>query len=430
MKAMDLLELIGEVNDHYIEDAREIHPRSRKISPVKLILIAAAIVTLLAGCTYAVLRLQNLKMGQVVQSMGNVGYEPAAPAQGPRDVISLQGYVGSPNYLAAKEWLEFMENYDPDHKIKDTVEAHLFQAPEAYSFYGCYTQEMVDRVEEICRKYHLNPLGDLWQDEPEVIYQALGIEDVTGSANRADHGFYFADGSFHLSGEFSELVDSGRVVYDFNSFKKSSFASGYTIVSAVEDFQQWEYTTADGSQVLLARSPTRALILSDREESFESVSIVSWLTEMVDRRTLEQIADSFDFAFQTQAVDREAAEVRERKNKEATEAEAEARRKLIQAQTKVHGSYRDQIMEWMVTGRMHEIYYALYDLTGDGEPELLYSNQEHREKDLAGVYGIVDGKVTLLFSEETSMTEEARALLDRYAEAEAEWKPITEFPLE
>lgn len=321
MNAMDLLDILGDVEDRYIEEAAQ--PRKRPWrSKARVLLIAALVAALLAGCTYAVMKMQDLKIGQIVQPPAILWAGETAPTEPPQDVISLQGYAGSPNYLAAQEWFAFTENYDPDNKLKNTVEASLFRAPEAYSSYNCYTQEMVDKVEEICRKYDLEPMGKLWQDDDtEYICKALGIEGITsqyeGLDVQTDYGFYFADGSFHFSGEIGGVAepDSGRVFFDFNSLKKTSFANGTTTVNSIEDYRQWEYTTAQGVKALLALSPGRGLILVDREDEFVSVSVVPAFYDfdappIVDKGAMERIADSFDFTYQTKEVDKEAAEAR------------------------------------------------------------------------------------------------------------------------
>lgn len=111
MTNLELLELIGSVRDQYIIEAQS-HRAPRKAkrrSPWKLILMAAALAVLLTGCAYAVMRLQDLKIGTYNPEplfAGETFLEEALN----QDSMSLQGFAGSPGYLAAKEWLEYQES--------------------------------------------------------------------------------------------------------------------------------------------------------------------------------------------------------------------------------------------------------------------------------------------------------------------------------
>ena len=66
-----------------------------------------------------------------------------------------------------------------------------------------------------------------------------------------------------------------------------------------DDYEQWEYTTADGVPLLLALGPSKALILADTEESFVTVNVLGdWAmgTFDISREDLEEIAEGFHFS--------------------------------------------------------------------------------------------------------------------------------------
>ena len=79
---------------------------------------------------------------------------------GELDKISLQGFAGSPNYQAAKEWMDFLDSYDVDKAILNSLsneEVNSFS--DEYYSYTCYTDEMAKKIDEICRKYGLQKQG-------------------------------------------------------------------------------------------------------------------------------------------------------------------------------------------------------------------------------------------------------------------------------
>lgn len=71
------------------------------------------------------------------------------------DMISLAGTEGSPEYEADVEWQKFLDSYDTDESILASVGSGTTGFEEKYGEYLCYSQEMADKIEEICEKYGL-----------------------------------------------------------------------------------------------------------------------------------------------------------------------------------------------------------------------------------------------------------------------------------
>ena len=66
--------------------------------------------------------------------------------------LSVTGPEGSRNQLASQEWFDYKQTCD--------IAPENFNKPEAYADYmGIYSQEMLDKLDEICRKYDLKLAG-------------------------------------------------------------------------------------------------------------------------------------------------------------------------------------------------------------------------------------------------------------------------------
>ncbi|MDO5401388.1 MAG: leucine-rich repeat protein [Eubacteriales bacterium] len=307
MTSLQLLNAIGDIESKYILEAQAVRvPRPRRrASKWKVLLIAAAMAVLLAGCTYAVLKLQDLKIDEYTPTVPN--RENAA-----HDVISLQGYAGSPGYLAAKEWRAFKAGLDPEGQPG-------FQAADEYYAYSCTSQEMVDKVDVLCEKYGLQLLGQSVHRELShyELFPALGIEDIFRPGSTLETaltgGYYYTDGSFQLSGtaKFTEEAADWPYPMDFRlrCVKKQSFDAACLDIGQIADYDQWEYTAASGQNALLALGPAYGLILVDNGDSFLTVAILNAHVEdglngaqQMTRENLQALADDFDLRLKTSPV--------------------------------------------------------------------------------------------------------------------------------
>ncbi len=77
------------------------------------------------------------------------------------DVITLGGIAGTPEYSACGEWIAFLDGYDTDEAILSEIGNGFAGLGEYELVYNCYTQDMVDKVDEICGKYELSKLQAL-----------------------------------------------------------------------------------------------------------------------------------------------------------------------------------------------------------------------------------------------------------------------------
>ncbi|MGM9659903.1 MAG: hypothetical protein ACI3WQ_04835, partial [Faecousia sp.] len=217
MKAMDLLVGFGSVKDSFVIGAEEFRQGKQKaqikrLSTRKAWLIAAviALMLLLVGCAVVyVLRMQDLQVGEysfyVPTEYDENGNVIPVESQEPITLLSLQGT----NMEALAEWVAFTNAYDQDGTIaleadKATKAGTPWDIPENYHLtYGCYSQEMVDKLNEIVEKYDLKLLSSyipLNYYENSVLLNSLGLNGLV-YANPSVQVEYW-DGDFHLEGTF------------------------------------------------------------------------------------------------------------------------------------------------------------------------------------------------------------------------------------
>ena len=327
MKQMDILKSLGNVKDAYVIGAEEFRQgkhqtQVKHVSNKRLWLIAAivALMLLLVGCVAYFYNLKDLVvidhtidiiaeteayspeegMGETSQPTAPVSTSPMVAEQ----VLSLHGYEGSHSYNALQEWLAYVNDYihqNPEVRFSDD-----FQRPDAYTKYPCFTQEMVDKVDEICNKYGLHLLGKSTFIMDEAGMEASGLSGVL-SENAMPcclYGHLYQDGSFVASGEL-EISDGYQktVQFQMNNIKKDAFYTTHLGLNNIEDYIQWNYVTLDGYNALLALNNRMGLIVVENETRFISI-IVDEVpdADMVftglpkEKQFLERICDCFVFS--------------------------------------------------------------------------------------------------------------------------------------
>lgn len=316
MTAMELLETIGSIKDKYVLEVYCNKASSqRHISIRRTLLIAAVImlVLLLVGCTAVyVLNLQNMKIGSYSNTIPTCEAESIGSIVS-SDMISLQGYAGTPNYNAALEWQQFLEAYDQDGELLKKADTDDFQVPMEYMSYNCYTQEMKDEIDALCQKYGLELLGSAYF--PDNVYQMfmnLGIDTIVAEYTVAQFslysGYYYQNGTFSLEGDATLLYENSpwpySITFQYRCVMKNAFDGVSLAVGDIEDYDQWNYTLADGTETLIAISSEKALMIVDKEDYFVTINILNpYIRDIqqgevhMDRAAMEAFADSFGFAY-------------------------------------------------------------------------------------------------------------------------------------
>lgn len=211
------------------------------------------------------------------------------------NTISLSGYQGSPEAEALREWNEFLENYDTDHKILDKLGNDVFVAEgrDDWSMYSVYSYEMGEKLDEIANKYGLklhNEVNIINRDE--LMYRVGGnfMDTVKGGA------YIYEDGTFHFEGDM-ELDGYGTIGFQLVRKVKGTFDESYLNIGQSGDYEEWQYITSCGEPVLLEMGLYQtSLIFADYEECFISVNVLAGIENGLIKEDLQNLADQIDFS--------------------------------------------------------------------------------------------------------------------------------------
>ena len=409
--------------ENILTAASEVSPagkeiRMKRTNWKKTLLIAAmiSIMVFLMGCAVVVFTLQDLKIGEyrihrgdILDSEGNIVKEFYTV----KDVISLQGIKNSPSQMAAQEWHEFESNYDKDNKLLDEADRNPMEVSHDYDAYFVYTQEMVDKIDEIAAKYDLKLAGEfagVQRENPDIIYDSLGISGLIKPDAKAvlefAGGYFYACGNFNADFSLTLTEEerawdreiSGSVRYCGKEYLDTVFAH----ISEVDDFEQWTYKLSDGKEVLIVTGDEAARILCDTEEAFISVwlktvycdenNVVSCLS----KRDVEKIADAMDFTIIPQKPDMKEAQRRIDEAFVEWKAEQAALMETNDDPFAPKDSYAEKIQSVMDNGvDPNQFYYALYDVNGDGIEDLFLGGEQ---ESFGAVYTMHNGVTYMLLS--------------------------------
>ena len=385
MNSMDIMTGLNGVRDSFIvetEAFRQGKRKARGLPKRKLWLIAAvvALALLLVGCAVVyVLRLRDLKVGEyrytaltVYDENGEAVPVPTHPLQ---TVLSTQGA----NQQALMEWREYCQEYEQDNPVDESEKAEI---PEQYRWwpYGCYSWDMVQKLESIAAKYDLKLLSskvDCESYESNVLFEALGVEKVFNGSCEYGSASFHPEGLFDLSLSFT--LNNAQWPYtnyaDYHYSEKVYFEPDVVVMSDFDNAVQWAYTRKNGRNVLLAMNHEKAFVFADSADAFITVSLASFKwngAEKVEmpRAVLEEIAERFDFDIQPHPADMTQVQQLQADAQVAYEAE---RAQSAQARyTQGYESYIQNRLDHMSSDYDRgTMYYSLYDLNGDGIQELL-----------------------------------------------------------
>ncbi len=326
MKAMDLLVGLNTVRDAYVQDAQKFRQGKSqpKRLPVRKLWLAAALIALsllLVGCAVVyVLRMQDMKIGEKNMTqeewIGPSG-EYAPSTQWTITELSLQGYNGSPEQLALREWLDFKMRYDSDGTLMKENNRNDSGVPAQYYItYDCYTFEMVDKLNEILEKYQLNALG-AWihfrRWEEQLLYKALQIDNLCQPGIQVEkmEGYFSPEGSFHTEFWQSLEGEQEQRVVAYTYARDGYFYPYYSVIGDIDAWEQWHYATLAGTDVLLATCENALVIICDRGDGIIHITTENKMAnapydntaEPMTREKAEMIADSFNYSIFPQPCD-------------------------------------------------------------------------------------------------------------------------------
>ena len=341
MNSKDLIQSMNYVGDDLVNEAEcgKFRSCAQTAKPVrgrfsKPLLIAALIglMVFLMGCAVYVLKMQDLNLGQEEitsdvfndDTMEYLGQETYT-----QEVFTLAGLDGTAGYLAARDWYEFKQSYDPDYKILDALNNNYPDFPAEYGAYGLYSQEMKDQLDAILTKYGLKPAGARLEFRTlRNMLSALGIEKFQSTKNQiiinVAYGNCYENGNFALSLDFAfpdaeeNELDATWGMLRWN--RADCFSDDLFAIRQTGDWKEWNYTTASGNDVLIIRSPSdwRGWILCKRTDGIMSLQVEAradlwnnvdgktWADELfLTDKQMEQLADAIDFGIQPRIATRE-----------------------------------------------------------------------------------------------------------------------------
>ncbi len=504
MTGKDLLIGLGDVGHKYYEEAEKetIAGKQKRRTFKRTLLVAAviALTALLVGCAvvYA-LRLQDMSIGTetYTQTFDDDGKYLDEPVEKTRDVLTLFGHSGDNIQKATAEWFAFLETYDPDGALMDNNPDHA-EIPNQYEYtYDCYTPEMVAKVDEIAAKYDLKLLEE-WLPfqayQSDIFLEESGIGSFvlpdSGAEITRISGMHYPPYNFDMDFELStDKLDTrlwGSIVYARKDYFPRAFPGGMDL----SQFEQWDHTAPDGTPLLLALSskgrgyiiaePENAMLILNFDGNF-SGSAYPAADEIITKEQLEAVAELFDYSIKPEILDRTAVE----KQLEEAEAAHDAENAYVPAS---YGSFNEYLKADILIYD-DDLQYSFYDLTGDGNDDLLIGKAGafdkclyvHEGEVLAEFYGntyvcedgilenysayeIFEGHMYVTpnfitdpgdmdtawntvmslrrtreqwtaaargeFEGKKITPEEAQTIMDQYPRVELQWKPLMDYPLD
>ncbi len=383
MTGKDLLTAMSGIDGRYIEEAAPAAaPKTRSLRRPLLVAAAIAAALLLVGCgiVYA-LRLQDMSIGKAsyTQRFDDKG-KAIDPVEKSLDIITPYGRSGDAIQQALKEWYEFQESYDPDGALL-TDEPDIPGIPNQYEYtYSCYTQEMVDKVDEIAAKYDLKLLEE-WipfqRYQSDIFLEETGIQSLllpdSGAQITGMAGMLYPPYNFSM--EFNLVTENaGTLMTSYGYARKDYFPRAFPGGMDIDAYEQWDHTTPGGTKLLLAlNSKGQGEIIAEQENAMIMISIdgnratshtaYPDASEVMTKAELESIADQFDYSVQPKEVNKAVVEEKLAAAEEAYQAE----------HAYVPETYTDfsDYLKKNVYIPDESRQYSFYDLTGDGVDELL-----------------------------------------------------------
>ena len=412
MNSNDLFDIIGETPEKYVRDAATAKMISMQKRPYKKFYLIAAIVALMlflmGSAIVYILSLEDMAFGNKVQEYYDGSSQEVT-------LLSLQGIQGTPGYEATKEWYDWLETYDVDGTIWDSHEAYGVDFGEEYYAYGLYSQEMKEKLDEICQKYDLELLGRMRVDpDIEAGCNALQIQGIFRPGIQAESDFenicYYPTGSFEVEG-YVQLQGYDRHIVSFKCHRKDAFTELYALLGTEGTYEEWTYTTSYGVNILMVIDKggvrDHAFMMVDSEQYTYYFSIYEFDDmPLPDKEELEAYAEAFDFAVEPQRVSEEELQESDDRRETADQKPWEEtyyqgfRLSLTTADWCPPEKYSDSFDSYVpyilehASAEYH--YYTLVDLDGDGTEEFLWGTQDGYIYEVAFMK---NGEVTLRFDD-------------------------------
>ena len=205
----------------------------------------------------------------------------------------MQGYTGSPEYLAAKEWMEFRNGYDTDRAILNEIGDSSTNLDREYTLYSVYTQEMCDKLDEITKKYGLKLHSEMNIVDQEELDYRVGSKFMGEDLSRG-LAYIYDDGTFQFDGDAH--YGNSEILFQCRRAVKGTFDEVVLNVGNIELYQESQYQTKSGEKVLLANKASHGVIIGDFEDCFITVNVLASHEFDLTEDHLQFIADSLNYS--------------------------------------------------------------------------------------------------------------------------------------
>ncbi len=207
-------------------------------------------------------------------------------------VITLAGFSGSPEYMAASEWKAFKESYDPDGIILN--QSGNVDVNEKYVPYGAYTQDMINKIDEIAKKYKLT-LHSGYKTVLSKDWKTVVGDFVINDNNTPYSGYVYENGTLRYDGFFK--ATSGMVMdYQFSRSMKGVFDPVFLNIGNIDDYSEQEITTNSGHTAVMAISEYKSVLIVDFDSCFMCINVFGGKGTGITTGDLEELVNSFDYS--------------------------------------------------------------------------------------------------------------------------------------
>ncbi len=298
MNRNDLFGAIEFIDDEIIENSEveRTMKNKRRFSRKTLMLVAVlCLLTVFATAAFAT-RWFGLK-DALLDDHANVSGDDIATE------MTLSGFTGSKEYMAAAEWKAFCESYDPDGVILDGLGNGAIPVDAVYEEYGAYSQEMADKIDEIAAKYELSLHSGFEEVHFEDWNTAVGefiVNDYEEFSDKAHNtilgGYMYDDGTFRYDGIFDAPVGRFSVDYQFSHTVKGVFDSVFLNIGNIEDYQEQMILTDSGVEIAAAISEYKSVLIAELDSCFICINVLGGTDMGITFSDLEALANTFDFS--------------------------------------------------------------------------------------------------------------------------------------
>jgi len=301
MNRNDLFGAMEFLDDKIIENSEveRTMNNKRRISRKTVILVAA--IFLLAAFTTTAFATRLFGLRDALYSSTSATDTDEAVS-----MITLSGFTGSKEYMAAAEWSAFEEGYDPDGSILDQVDQ---PGPDdcdidaKYAPYPVYTQEMADKIDEITGKYGLSLHSGFEGFTAENYGTKIGeivdndyVEFSDNAYNIVFSGYMYDDGTFRYDGIFNAKAGRFSVDYQFSRAAKGVLDLVPLNIGDISDYQEQMIVTDSGVELAAAISGYKAILFTEFDSCYVFVNVLEGSDMGITFDDLKDLANTFDFS--------------------------------------------------------------------------------------------------------------------------------------